>query len=213
MAYEDITTLSQEEMDAVIYDSREGDLETIKEIFEEIGPKTLTVIQDDITLSTPLHMAAANGHLELVKYFFSILTREDAVKLANQKNESGNTALHWAAFSGHLPVVQLLCEEYEVDPFEKNASGHDAIYEAENNNQIEVETWFLSKYAVEDDFKIEEDGEDTKITYAPGKESKEAEERAAAAAETTKSLEEKTENLDIKEDEKVKIGETEQEEK
>lgn len=195
---QEVVELTQEEMDAVIYDSREGDLETLKEIFDEIGANTLMTIKDDITLSTPLHMAAANGHLESVKYLLSILSKEDALKLASQKNESGNTALHWAAYSGHLEIVKLLCDDYNVDPFERNESGHDAIYEAENNNQAEVENWFLNKYAVEDDFKVEEDGEDTKITYTPGSESKEADERAAKAAAVTKDIEDSAEKLDIK---------------
>ena len=35
------TELTQEEMDAVIYDAREGDLQTLKEIFTEILPQLL----------------------------------------------------------------------------------------------------------------------------------------------------------------------------
>ncbi|KAK6461625.1 ankyrin repeat-containing domain protein [Scheffersomyces coipomensis] len=197
----DVIELSQEEMDAVIYDSREGDLTTLKEIFEEIGSEALLTIKDDITLSTPLHMAAGNGHLEVVKYFLTLLSKEEAIKYASIPNESGNTALHWAAFSGHLPVVELLVEEYQCDVFLKNKSNHDAIFEAENNNQTEVENWFLKKFAVEDDFKIEEDGDETKITYTPGSESKEADERAAKAKQEEedkqKEIQEKTEKLEL----------------
>lgn len=173
-------------MDCVIYDAREGDLETITAIFEEIPADTLLSIKDDITLSTPLHMAAGNGHLELVKYLLLIVSKTDADKLAGQVNETGNTALHWAAFNGHLEIVKLLCDEYHVDVFAKNSSGHDAIYEAENNKQTEVENWFLNKYAVEEDFKVEEDGENTKITYTPGTESKEADDRAREEDEKNK---------------------------
>lgn len=181
-------------MDCVIYDAREGDLSTLKEIFEEIPPSTLMTIKDDITLSTPIHMAAANGHYEVIKHLLSILSQEEAEKIAGQTNESGNTPLHWAAFNGHLSIVQLLCDTYNVDVFIKNSSDHDAIYEAEHNNQTEVENWFLKKFAVEDDFKVEEDGENTKITYTPGNESKEADERAQTA-----SVEEQTKKLSINE--------------
>lgn len=189
-----MVTLTQEEMDCVVYDAREGDLQTLKEIFEEIPPSTLMTIKDDITLSTPIHMAAANGHFEVIEYLLSILSKEEAEQIASQTNESGNTPLHWAAFNGHLSIVELLCDTYKVDVFIKNSSDHDAIYEAENNNQTEVENWFLKKFAVEDDFKVEEDGENTKITYTPGKESKEADERAQAA-----SIEEQTKKLNINE--------------
>ncbi|ODV69449.1 hypothetical protein HYPBUDRAFT_151211 [Hyphopichia burtonii NRRL Y-1933] len=194
-------TLTQEEMDCIIYDAREGDLESLKEIFAEYPADLLLTIKDDITLSTPYHMAAANGHLEVIKYLLSIIPKEDAIKLANQKNESLNTPLHWAAFNGHLPIVQLLCEEYNADVYAKNETGHDSIFEAENNNKEEVENWLLNKYAVEDGFKVEDQGENTKITYTPGKESKEADDRAkeaaAAAASSSDDINKQTADLSI----------------
>lgn len=208
MTSEKITELTQEEMDAVIYDAREGDLETLTEIFEEIGGATLKTIKDDITLSTPIHMACGNGHLELVKYLLNLVSFEDALVLANQKNDTGNTPLHWASFSGHLPIVQLLCEKYQSDPFIKNELGHDSIYEANNNEKEDIENWFLMKYAPEDQISMEDMGEDTKITYTPGKESKEADDEAKKAEESKKTvlpekktveptLEESTDNLHI----------------
>ncbi|CAK7892946.1 ankyrin repeat-containing protein Yar1p [[Candida] anglica] len=209
-ASESVTTLTQEEMDCVILDAREGDLETLTEIFTELSPQLLLTIKDDVTLSTPIHMAAANGHFEVVKYLLSIVDKKDAIALASQQNESGNTPLHWAAFAGHLDVVELLVNEYEVDPFVKNSSGHDSIFEAENNKQDAIEAWFLKKFAVEDyDLKVEEGDNETKITYTPGKESKEADDAAAAAADaaaaaasasapaSTEEIEDKTEKLSI----------------
>lgn len=195
---EKITSLSQEEMDCIIYDAREGDLETLKEVFEEIPKSLLLSIKDDITLSTPIHMAAANGHFEVVKYLLSIIPKKDAETLASQQNESGNTPLHWAAYNGHLLIVQLLCEEYNVDVFVKNGSGHDVMYEAENNGQEEIENWLLKKYAVEDNFTVDENDDETKITYKPGTESKEADDRAnAVASSTTDEIEKKASDLSI----------------
>lgn len=198
---EKVTSLTQEEMDCIIYDSREGDLETLQEIFAEIDPKLILTIQNETTLSTPIHVAAANGHLEVLKFLLGLVSKEEAQVLANKKNDSGNTPLHWAAFSGHLPVVQLLCEEYNADPFAKNEAKHDAIFEAEHNCKEEVENYLLNKYAIEDGFNVEDKDGDTKITYTPGKESKEADEIAAAASAasiaSTKDIETKTENLTI----------------
>lgn len=195
-----VTSLSQEEKDALIYDAREGDLEYLKEVFTTIVPGLLLpTIEDDITRSTTIHMAAANGHLEVVKYLLSLLPEKEASELASKQNDNGNTALHWAAYNGHLEVCQLLAEQYKVDVFIKNSSGHDAIYEAEANNKEEVENWLLKMYAIEDNVKVEDQGENTKVTYTPGTESKELEEQAAEAekARAVDSLGEKTEKLNI----------------
>ncbi|KAL7665544.1 Uncharacterized protein ABC855_g1137 [[Candida] zeylanoides] len=195
----EIPTLSQEEMDCVILDAREGDLDTLREIFTELSPSLLLSIKDDVTLSTPLHMAAANGHSAVVKYLLSIVDAEDAQKLASQANETGNTPLHWAAYAGHLDIVRLLVDEYKVDPFVKNSMGHDAIYEAENNGRDDIEQWFLRKYSIEDDYnkdlKVEEGANgDAKITYTPGTVSREADE---AAQSHTEELEKKTQGLEL----------------
>lgn len=197
MSGTELVELNQEEMDAVIYDARHGDLENLKEIFNEISPKVLVTIKDDITLSTPIHMASANGHVEVLDYLLSIVSKEDAKQLANSQNDSGNTPLHWAAYNGHLKVVELLTDKYEGDVFIKNKSGHDVMFEAENNNKQEIEQWFLKKFSVEDDFKVEEGEEESKITYKPGTEIKQADEDARKAQEETRGLESDTKNLSV----------------
>lgn len=167
-----VTSLSQEEMDAVLYDCREGDLDFLKEVFTEMVPALLLpTIRDENTLSTPIHMAAANGHLEVLQYLLSLVDRDTAVELANAKNDSGNTPLHWACYRGHLEIVQLLVEEFGADVYAKNSSSHDALFEAEHNGQTEVENWLLLKFAVEEEVSVDESGENTKITYTPGNES------------------------------------------
>ena len=52
--------------------------------------------------ATPLHYAAANGHLEVVKY---LVEKGADVKRAN---ENGLTAEEWARQKGHLDVVEYL---------------------------------------------------------------------------------------------------------
>lgn len=195
-----VTSLNQEEMDAILYDAREGDLDFLKLAFPSIIPGLLLpTVRDSITLSTPIHMSAGNGHLDVMEFFLSLVAPETAAEMVKAKNDSGNTPLHWAAFNGHLPVVKALVEKYGADVFEKNSSGHDAIFEAENGKQEEVENWFLLKFAIEDDIKVDDSGEDTKITYTPGSESKRLDDEAAdAAKKLTKEKVEAVESLTAK---------------
>ncbi|KAG7191789.1 uncharacterized protein KQ657_002754 [Scheffersomyces spartinae] len=185
MSDQSITSLTQEEMDAVLYDAREGDLQTLQEIFSEVPAHLLKTIKDEYTLSNIIHMAAGNGHLQILTYLLGLLPRADAVELASQVNDTGNTPLHWAAYNGHLDIVKVLVEEYEGDVYAKNEAGHDVMFEAENNNREEVESWLLQRFSVEEAFDVTEDGENTKITYKPGTESKEADEKAKEATFTS----------------------------
>ncbi|GEQ72831.1 hypothetical protein JCM33374_g6519 [Metschnikowia sp. JCM 33374] len=200
-----VTSLTQEEQDAIIYDAREGDLDYLQEIFSNIIPGSLLpTVKDENTLSTPVHMAAANGHFAVVEYLLSLVSHNEAVALANAKNDLGNTPLHWAAYNGHLDIVKLLVEKYGADVYAKNTSSHDALFEAEKNGKTEVENWMLSKFAPEETIKVEDVGEDTKITYTPGQESYEIDKQASEALEAAQksradveAVEKKTEKLSI----------------
>lgn len=180
------TTLSEEEIDALLYNAREGDVPFIKEMFATfVSPDALPGILDPITKNSMVHMAAGNGHLELVAYLLTLV--KEPKNFVNLQNDSGNTALHWAAYNGHLPVVEVLVEK-GADVFLKNSCGHDSMYEAHANSQEEVENWMLKRFAIEDEVNIEDHGEDTKITYTPGTESKELEEAAAKAAQDMEKM-------------------------
>lgn len=201
-----VTSLTQEEMDAIMYDAREGDLDFLKEVFTEMIPGLLLpTIKDNITLSTPVHMAAGNGHLETLAFLLSLVDHDTAVALANTPNETGNTPLHWACYGGHLKTVKFLVENHGADVYAKNSSLHDALFEAESNGKAEVENWLLLKFAVEEEVSIDESGEDTKITYTPGKESyavdkempRNIDELRQAKANTLNEVEAKTESMTL----------------
>lgn len=66
------------------------------------------------------------------------------ISIINAQNLSGNTALHWAALNGHLESVKILIEN-GADPTITNKKGHDAIYEAELNDQKDVVDWVLQE--------------------------------------------------------------------
>lgn len=174
-----LTTLTQDEQDNVIYDARTGDIDSLKAIFtDEVDPSVLPHIKDEYSLATPIHMAAANGHTEVIKYLLSLLSKDDAKALVNKRNESGNTALNWAAYNGHKETVEVLCD-YGGDPFNKNNFRHDVFYDAQNPESDETENYLLKKFAQELD--EEEDGEkaafdEKDVKFTQGTELKKVEE-------------------------------------
>ena len=61
--------------------------------------------------SNALHLAACDGHVEIVKYLIP--------KFGDRKfdlTNAGNTCLHWATQEGHLAVVKYLIEECGFNP-------------------------------------------------------------------------------------------------
>ena len=181
--------LDQEDQDAIILDARAGDLDSLKEIFTTlIDPCMLQTCRDSISRSTALHMACGNGHLETAKYILSLIPKDQLKEYVNLQNETGNTALHWAALNGHLPIVQLLCDEFEADPFIRNKFDHDAIFEAENNGKEEVENYFLKKYDVEP-VSEEEDDNTENVQVSKGTEIEDVTKEATEVlSEATKGL-------------------------
>ncbi|CAR30150.1 Yar1p [Lachancea thermotolerans CBS 6340] len=186
--------LDQEDQDAIILDARCGDLESLKDIFTNlVDPKLIVTCRDAVTQSTPLHMAAANGHKEVMQYLASLVTDgAELKKWVNSQNETGNTALHWASLNGSLECVKFLCEELGADPFIRNNFDHDAIFEAERGNKEEVENFYPQKYDVEP--------ENDETAQAESVEIKEGTEIEQVTKEATEALRLETDKLSLSED-------------
>lgn len=92
---------TQEELIELLIDgARFGDADDVQRALEG----KVDVNAQDEWGKTALHMAAANGHDEIVKVLI------DAGANVAVANESGNTALHWACLMGHEQVTRLLME-------------------------------------------------------------------------------------------------------
>ncbi|KAK9488122.1 ankyrin repeat-containing domain protein [Lipomyces starkeyi] len=160
--------LTEEEIDDLMYCARADDLNTLKSTVEHLS-KDLSQSEGDIILqaidpyssSTPLHMACANGHLEIVEYIlskFSSPPSETRVSIVTLQNESGNTPLHWACLNGHQKIIERLCDS-GADPFVKNLAGQDCFFQAENYEKLDVVDYLLQRFQEvldeEGDAKIE----------------------------------------------------------
>lgn len=193
-----LTSLTQEEKDNVIYDARSGDIESLIAIFTvEVETSVLKTIKDEYSQSTPFHMAAANGHLEVLKFLLTLIPDDEKLEVLNAQNDSGNTALHWAALNGHLTIVQLLCEN-NADPFIRNKYDHDVFFEASNNEQEQVDDYLLQRYGniVEKEVNEDEEREEenNEVKFSEGTEiMKATDDDKKAVDELTK----KTDDLDI----------------
>ncbi|QPG76310.1 hypothetical protein FOA43_003696 [Brettanomyces nanus] len=173
-----LTTLTQDEMDNVIFDARFGDLDSLRTVFtDEVEPSILPKIQDGVSMATPFHMAAANGHSEVLKYLFSLLNEKEINSIINKQNDSGNTALHWAAYNGSVESMRILCD-HGADPFIKNTFKHDSFYEAQNNKHDDAEKYLLETFedalqAAEGDAKSGDENEnfdESTVSYTEGTE-------------------------------------------
>ena len=78
----------------------EGNIRAIRKIAELQGKSSLEAVAPDG--GTPLYLAAANGHEELVK----LLLSHDVT--VNTTTNDGQTPLHGAAFGGCLGIIKLL---------------------------------------------------------------------------------------------------------
>ncbi|MCJ1258585.1 hypothetical protein MMC24_006418 [Lignoscripta atroalba] len=149
-----LPSLSEDEIDDLLYFARTGELSDLKTSVEAFA-KAANASQSDIIVAAvdsfsgngPLHMASANGHLETLQYLLSLVssaTSEAHKSTLDAQNASGNTPLHWASLNGHLEAVKILVSA-GADPSIVNSAGHDAVYEAEVNEKEKVAEWLLTE--------------------------------------------------------------------
>lgn len=109
----------------------EGDLESVKSYSVDSLSSFGKLKGCTSCNSTPLHMAARNNHLEVVKYLVN-----QGVDV-NKTDVKGNTALHEAY--PHRDIVKYLIHETAICPDIKNIYGHTALYLACGSSRDDVD--------------------------------------------------------------------------
>ncbi|GBB99504.1 hypothetical protein RclHR1_03540023 [Rhizophagus clarus] len=151
------SALSEEVIEEVIACARYGELEELRTIIN-LYPATYLELKDDQG-NTALHMASANGHLEIVRFIIQTLG-SSLKKIVNTQNDSGNTPLHWSALNGHEKVVELLIKNGS-DAKTKNRAGRTPMFEAQQNNHEKVVEFLLAnvKHDKEEESTTENDAD------------------------------------------------------
>ncbi|KAK2044905.1 ankyrin [Colletotrichum somersetense] len=145
--------LSEEEIDDLIYFSRAGELADLQETLQSLSQREnasvgeVIIAAKDEGKSTCLHMAAGNGHIDVVKALIAALDSRPADErkaYVDAANEFGNTGLHWACLGGHLEVVKLLVAS-GASPAAANDKDQIPLDSALFNGKREVADWFLAQ--------------------------------------------------------------------
>lgn len=98
-----------------------GDLARVREL---AGADRAQLTAVDENGATPLHLAAAGGHLELVRWLLESDAPPDAT------DNGSNTPLHGAILAGHLEVARLLLDQGAALEFEDDYGNTALMYAA-----------------------------------------------------------------------------------
>ncbi|KAB5531417.1 ankyrin repeat-containing domain protein [Coniochaeta sp. 2T2.1] len=151
--------LNEEEIDDLIYLARAGEKDELVETLaslstrENVSTAEILTAAKDEGKSTCLHMAAGNGHLDIVKLLveqFDSRPKEEKQAYLDAANEYGNTGLHWAALGGHLDMVKLLMEN-GASPVLANDKEYVPLDLAAQNGKFDVVNYFFEQSPKQED--------------------------------------------------------------
>ena len=90
--------------------------------------------------NSALHLAASNGHLNLLLFLLSSTQLSPLLK-----NSQGQTTLHLAAKHNQQEVLNYLLDEYRLNPFEVDGNGKTARDLAQDEQHTDLVSYLAKK--------------------------------------------------------------------
>ena len=134
--------------------ARKGFTTSVKRL---LSIRNINVNVKDVNGSTPLHYAASNGHIEIIR----LLLQNGAE--VNAKDDSGWTPLHDAAYHGHVDILHLLVEN-GADLEVQDNDGWRALHDAADQGHLPFIQELISRYHV--DINAREKNGATALSFA-----------------------------------------------
>ena len=91
---------------------------------------------------TPLHVAASDGHVTVVRFLM-----DNGAKVNEKTETNGYTPLHLAVLNGHLEVMKMLVEEGKAMIDERAKNGSTPLYLAVRVGEKEISEYLLERYS------------------------------------------------------------------
>ncbi|KAF7782757.1 hypothetical protein Agabi119p4_2133 [Agaricus bisporus var. burnettii] len=133
---------TEDDKDELLLACRYGDLEDVQHFVDQFGPGRVAEVVDS-NGNTVIHMAAGNGHQDVLDYILPIVPPS----LLSAQNHSGSTPLHWAALNAHLSVVKQIVQLPDGPGSDlidiKNKAGRSPLAEAEMVGWDEGAQWLV----------------------------------------------------------------------
>lgn len=115
-----------------------SDIDGLKQCINQ----NVNILAVDYQGNTGLHMAAGNGHTEVIKLIvssehFLTMSQEQKTSLINARNSSLNTPLHWAVLNKQVDAISMLLE-LGGDTSVENSEGSTPLFLAILSDQEEL---------------------------------------------------------------------------
>lgn len=181
-------SLAHETLEDILFLARIGDLSELKDLLQELNGQspsfyaTLSGATGPTSGNSVAHLAAANGHVHVLRFVHELESTSDfstsassddhdgerlSGSLLTRPNDSGSTPLHYAAINGASGTANFILDSFSEEQKAekdtllgwKNLAGRSALSEAESAGKEEMVSLLLRAADGGEERGPEEDGQ------------------------------------------------------